>query len=97
MPLDDTHPLVRQAQLERLRAMSFQERWAMMEQLTAMTTFLSREAIRRTMPGASESQVILKWIEVTYGKELAERVAPFADRLGKEPEATPTAALPPTP
>ncbi len=57
----------------------------------------SREAIRRTMPGASESPVILKWIEVTYGKELAERVAPFADRLDKEPEADDSAAPPPTP
>ncbi|MFY9343301.1 MAG: hypothetical protein WAT39_12470 [Planctomycetota bacterium] len=86
MTLDDTHPLVRDAQIDRLRAMSCEERLAVMSDLTAMTIFLSRQAIRMTMPGAIESQVILKWIEVTYGKDLAERIAPFADRLGREPE-----------
>lgn len=81
--LDDTHPEARRVQLERLRRMSSVEKFAMVEELTAMTTFVSREAIRATMPGASEQQVILRWIELVYGKALAAAVAPFAARLGR--------------
>ena len=36
----------------------------------------AREAIRRTMPGASESQVILKWIEVTYARNPRQPLRP---------------------
>jgi hypothetical protein len=87
--LDDTHPEARRVQIERLRALGPDGRLRMCEELSAMTTFLSREAIRRTMPGASEQQVILRWIELVYGKELARRVEPFADRLGRPPTPTP--------
>ncbi|MEO6594731.1 MAG: hypothetical protein ABIP94_08250 [Planctomycetota bacterium] len=83
MSLDDTHPDVRRAQFARLRQMTETERLGMVEQLTKMTVHLSRHAIRETMPSASEQQVILRWIELTYGKELAQRVAPFAERLGR--------------
>jgi len=83
MALDDTHPDVRRAQFARLRQMTETERIAMVEQLTTMTIYLSRQAIRATMPRASEQQVILRWIELTYGKELAQRVAPFSERLGR--------------
>ena len=80
---DDTHPEAREVQLELLRRMSSVEKFAIVAQLTAMTTFVSREAIREAMPGASEQQVILRWIELVYGAELAARVAPFAERLGR--------------
>ena len=83
MVLDDTHPEARAVQMERLRRMSIEERIAMADELSAMTTFLSRKAIREVMTGATESQVILRWIELVYGKELAARVAPLAHRLGR--------------
>ncbi len=85
--LDDTHPTARAVQFERLGRMSSVEKFAMVEQLTAMTTFVSREAIRATMPGASEQQVILRWIELVYGKQQAAAVAPVADRLGRRGSA----------
>ncbi len=81
--VDDTHPEARRVQLERLRRMSASEKFAMVEELTAMTTFVSREAIRAAMPGATEQQVILRWIELVYGRDLAAAVAPHADRLGR--------------
>jgi len=81
--LDDTHPEARRVQMERLARMSSVEKFAMVEELTAMTTFVSRQAIRETMPEASEQQVILRWIELVYGRDLAARVAPFAERLGR--------------
>lgn len=83
MALDDTHPDVRRAQFARLREMSATQRLGMVEQLTCTTVYLSRQAIRDVMPGASEQQVILRWIELTYGRDLAQRIAPLASRLGR--------------
>jgi hypothetical protein len=82
--IDDTHPEARRVQFARLRSMTMGERIQMCDELSTMTTRLSRQAIRETMPDAPESAVILRWIELVYGKELAVRVAPFADRLGVE-------------
>jgi hypothetical protein len=79
--LDDTHPTARRVQAERLRQMSSVEKFAIVEELTAMTTFVSREAIRRAMPGATEQEIVLRWIELVYGEKLAVSVAPFADRV----------------
>lgn len=87
MPLDDTHPEARRVQFERLRAMSAEQRLVMADELSSMTMHLSRQAIRETMPDAPEHRVILRWIELVYGRELAARIAPFAERLGRSPAA----------
>lgn len=84
MTVDDTHPDARRVQFERLRSMSIEQRFAMVEELTAMTTHLSRQAIRESMGDVPEHQVILRWIELVYGADLAARVAPYAERLGRE-------------
>ena len=73
--------------MRQLGRMSALEKFAMVEDLTAMTTFVSREAIRATMPGASEQLIILRWIELVYGKSLATAVAPMTDRLGRRRSA----------
>lgn len=83
MHLDDTSPEARAVQTECLRRLGEDGRLAMCLELSEMTTFLSRAAIRETMPGATEQQVILRWIELVYGPDLAARVAPFAERLGR--------------
>ncbi len=82
MTIDDTHPTIRRAQTALLREMTPAQRFAMVEDLTDATIRWSRDALRAQMPGASESQVILRWIELVYGKDLARRVAPCVDRLG---------------
>ena len=82
MVLDDTHPAIRRAQEALLRAMTPAQRFAMLEDLTDATIRWSRDSLRAQMPTAPESQVILRWIELVYGKEMAARVAPVADRLG---------------
>ena len=83
MVLDDTAPEIRRRQFERLRQMTEGERVAMAMELTRVATHLSRQAVRETMPGASEQDVLLRWIELTYGPELARGVAPFKERLGR--------------
>lgn len=82
MTRDDTDAEARRIQLQVLRGMTEAQRVAAAEELTKITVHLSRTALREEMPGASESQVLLRWIELVYGKELAARVAPFAERLG---------------
>lgn len=83
MVIDDTHPDIRRRQFECLRRMTEAERCALAIDLSGTTTWVSREAIRTVMPGATEQQVILRWIELVYGRELAAHVAPLADRLGR--------------
>ena len=82
MASNDTDPTVQRLQTECLRRMTMAQRHAITEDLTAITVQLSREAVAANMPGASKSDVMLRWIELVYGKELALRVAPFRDRLG---------------
>jgi len=80
--MDDTHPTIRRAQEALLRAMTPAQRFAMVEDLTDATIRWSRDSLRAQMPGVPESLVILRWVELVYGKELAARVASIADRLG---------------
>jgi hypothetical protein len=74
---------VRRLQIERLRSMTMEQRHALTESLTAVTVQLSREAIAARMPGATRGQVLLRWIALVYGDDLAARVAPFAEQLGE--------------
>lgn len=80
--LDDTHPRARDVQIALLRAMPPERRFAMASELTRATIAWSRQAVRETMPGAAEDDVLLRWIEVTYGHELAARLRPIKSRLG---------------
>ena len=82
MAIDDTDPTVRRLQIESLRRMTMAQRHAITEDLTATVVQLSRDAIAARMPGASRGDVMLRWIELVYGKDLADRVAPLKDRLG---------------
>jgi len=72
-------------QAECLRRMTAEQRLQLMEDLTAVTVQLSRETIAAQMPGASRGEVMLRWIALVYGEDLAARVAPLVDRLGVEP------------
>jgi hypothetical protein len=70
----DTSPDSRAIQLDCLRRMSPDER---LERSCAMSNQVKRmafAAIRRRHPDFSEDEVRLKFIELTYGKSLAEDV-----------------------
>lgn len=77
MGLDDTHPRVCAVIIERIRAMSYAERFAMMSDMTDFVCDQSMAAIAAVMPGASRDEVGLRFCEVHYGKELADRVREF--------------------
>lgn len=75
--LDDTHPRVRAVMIERIRAMTHAERFAMAAEMTDFVCDQSMAAIAATMPGATKEEVGLRWCEVHYGKELTDRVRAF--------------------
>ncbi|QEG40772.1 hypothetical protein [Roseimaritima ulvae] len=70
----DTSREAEAIQLELLRRMSPADRIAKMCNLSASLRRMAFDAIRRRHPKIGESEVRLKFIELTYGKELADAV-----------------------
>lgn len=70
----DTDPKVEQVQVALLRQASVARRFALVRSLSQSTVQLARRAIRRARPGADEQEVSLLFVEVHYGKQLADRV-----------------------
>ncbi len=75
--LTDTHPEVEKVQIELLRKLSVAERFLKVRALTARTVGLSKRAIARANPGLCVEEVKLKFIELHYGRDLAERVREY--------------------
>lgn len=71
--LSDTPPNIEQLQIELLCRKTTAERVAMVRSMTVMAGRLSRRAIERANPGASSEEIDCKFIELHYGKELANR------------------------
>ena len=70
----DTSPEARAVQLELLRRMSPDERLEKTFSLSNGLRRMAMDAIRRRHPDFDEEQVRIKFIELTYGKDLAEGV-----------------------
>lgn len=70
----DTHPEVERVQIELLRKAGVARRLSLVRSLSQTVIQLSRRAIRESHPGASEEELALIFVELNYGKELAERL-----------------------
>lgn len=70
--LSDTPPDIEQLQIELLRRKTVTERMALAGNLTHFVIQLSRQAIARQHPEWTQRQVDLEWVEIHYGRELAE-------------------------
>ncbi len=80
-PLSDTHPEIQRKQIELLRQAGPLRRSTLALTLTDDVIRLSRSAIQKQHPDWSEQEVKLFWVEVHYGKDLADRVRKYlADR-----------------
>jgi len=77
----DTHPEAERVQVELLRQASVQTRLSLALSLSETAMSLSRRAIRRARPGISEQDVGLAFVELHYGRELAERVREYVNRV----------------
>lgn len=72
--LSDTSPDARRVQIELLRRLTPAQRVSMMRSLSATAIGLSRRALARTNPGLDGHELNLLFIEMNYGKELADGV-----------------------
>ncbi len=69
--LSDTDPEAERVQLQLLRAASPGRRLRLALALSRTTMGLARDAIARSLPGASPEEVGLRFVELNYGRELA--------------------------
>jgi hypothetical protein len=76
----DTHPDAERVQIELLRCATVGQRAEIAISLTQTTIELSRRAIRRAHPDASEQEVGLIFVALHYGQDLADRVRAYLDR-----------------
>lgn len=79
--LSDTSSDVEQKQLELLRNMTPQQRFALTARLTDDVFRASKRAIARANPDLSEKERRYLYIELHYGKELADAVRCHEKRL----------------
>ena len=67
-------------QVELLRRAGQAGRFARARSLSTTVITLARKAIREQMPGASDEEVGLRFVEVHYGADLAGRVRAYLER-----------------
>ncbi len=73
----DTRPEAAEVQLGLLRKASVGRRAALARSLSSTVIDLSRLALRKTMTGAGEGEVINRWLALNYGEDLARRVRDY--------------------
>lgn len=72
--LSDTHPDALAVQIQLLRDATVARRIGMMRSLTQMAVVNSKHAIQRANPDLSDRERDLLFVELNYGRELADRV-----------------------
>ena len=78
----DTHPKAEAVYLRLMREATPAKRSALGRALSAATIARAREGLRRARPDASEREIDLWFVELTYGKDLAERVRKYLAEKG---------------
>lgn len=79
----DTHPEAERIQVELLSKATLQRRLELGLSLSQEAMAIARQAIAQANPRASEEEQELLFVEITYGKDLADRVRAYlAGRQG---------------
>jgi len=73
----DTDADAERVQLDLLRAASPARRAGLAISLTATAIALSRRALQRQSPDASEEEIGVRFVELNYGRELAAELAAY--------------------
>ena len=76
-PLTDTHPAMARKQVELLRQASTAQRFERARSMSQSAVQLARRAIRRTMPDAAEDEILMTFVAIHYGAELADRLRKY--------------------
>ena len=80
-PPSDTDVEAELFQLGLLRAASPAQRGGLAVALTATAIAASRRALERQSPGASEEEIGVRFVELNYGRELADELAAYLRRI----------------
>lgn len=73
----DTDPDAERVQIELLRRASPAQRAGIAIALSNQMIDLAKAALRRSMPGASEEEIGLRFVELHYGRALAVELRRF--------------------
>ena len=76
----DTSPEAERVQIELIRKASPAKLFSLVRSLSRTRIQTSRATIRRLHPDASEEELALIFLELYYGKELADRVRADLER-----------------
>jgi hypothetical protein len=79
----DTDPEAERVQIELLRRAGPTRRASMALSLSAQVIGLARRAILRSLPGTSEREVSLLFVERHYGRELGSEVRQYLAARGR--------------
>ena len=79
----DTHPDVERVQIELLRKMTVAQRARLMRSWSAAVIQLSRRAIKKANPDANEDELAVIFVDLHYGRDLAERFREHLSRIRK--------------
>ncbi len=75
MPImNDTHPDAERAQIGLIRKMSPERRASLASAMRNRTYWMARRALEEAHPSLSAQEQKLLFIEINYGRELAQRV-----------------------
>jgi hypothetical protein len=74
LPVESTSPAADEVQVRLLRSAGTAGRFARARALSATVIGLSRMAIRRRHQDWSDRDVLLEFVRVSYGADLAERI-----------------------
>jgi hypothetical protein len=75
--LSDTHPDAERVQIELMRQASVADRVAIMRSMTNLAIRMSRQAIAEAHPEFNSQEVALYWVELHYGKKLADELREY--------------------
>lgn len=78
--MDDTHPKARRVQIELLRQLGPQQRLEKAIEFTDTVLRRAKTGIARVRPELSERERSLLFVEVHYGRELANRLRDYLAR-----------------
>ena len=80
----DTDAATEKEMIRLLREASVSERFELADTLTSTVIALSRRAIARNRPHTAETDILLEWVRLNYGQELAQELRDYVRerRLG---------------
>jgi len=76
----DTDPPSEKVQMDLLRTASIAQRVAVAFSLSKTVIRLARDAIRRQNPQSTDREVMLRFVAINYGAELAENLRIYLQR-----------------